>query len=140
MTVERPAKRYPASAFPGIKGVRVTPPDAAASLVNLSETGALVECAGRPPLSGAVTVRFAGTFVPASIQARVVRCEVAGIAPNGALRYHLGLAFVDRITLPDDVEDTQDARAAEPAEAELAAAAASPAVALVRTPILRNRW
>jgi hypothetical protein len=138
MTVERPARRFPASAFPGIKGVRLTPPDAAATLVNLSETGALVECAGRPPLSGTVTVHVAGTFVPASMRARVVRCEVAGIAPNGSLRYHLGLAFTERITLPDVLEDDDEAQAAAAVPPVVLAAAAATAAADV--PVLRNRW
>ena len=139
MTVERPARRFPASAFPGIKGVRLTPSDAAATLVNLSETGALVECASRPPIGGTVTVHVAGTFVPASMRARVVRCEVAGIAPNGSLRYHLGLAFIERIALPDVLEDDDEAQPTGAAVPPVVVAAAS-ATAPAGAPILRNRW
>ena len=133
MKAERSARRHPASAFPGITGVRLTPPNVAATLVNLSATGILVHCASRPDLGGRVTVHLAGTFVPASIDARVVRCEVAGISPDGSLRYHLGLGFSERITLPDGLEE---------GEAQAAAAAGIPpgVAAPASAPVLRNRW
>ena len=140
MTTERTAKRYPAAALPGITGVRLAPHDAAATLVNLSETGALVECAGRPPVGGTVHLQLAGTFVPASIQARVVRCEVAGIAADGALHYQLGLAFTERITLPADVGGGGDASVNEPAEPLIFAGAAASVAAPPIAAVLRNRW
>jgi hypothetical protein len=139
MTADRVARRYPASAFPGIKEVRLTPLEVAATLVNLSATGILVECANRPPLGGLLTVHFAGTFVPATIPARVVRCEVTGIAADGSLRYHLGLAFSERIALPEELEADGDAQAT-PAAIPPAVAPAASASAPASTPILRNRW
>jgi hypothetical protein len=139
MTPEPVARRYPASAFPAITGVRLTPLEVAAKLVNLSATGILVECANRPAPGGLLTVHFAGTFVPASVPARVVRCEVAGIAPDGSLRYHLGLAFSERLALPDDLEADADAQAT-PAAVPPVVAAAVPATAPASAPILRNRW
>jgi hypothetical protein len=127
------ARRYPASAFPEIRGIRLTSPEVAATLVNLSATGVLVECASRL-LPGAVRkVHFDGTFSPASIEGRVVRCEVAGIATDGSLRLHVGVAFTAPITLPNEAGDGADARAAAPTTT-------SPAPEAVAAPVLRNRW
>jgi hypothetical protein len=133
MMSEPVARRYPASAFPGIQGIRLAPPGVAATLVNLSATGVLVECASRPLPGTLLTVHFAGTFSPAAIESRVVRCEVAGIAKDGSLRYHLGLAFSTRLALPDVSEGDVEARAAAPSAPPLAPAAMS-------APALRNRW
>jgi hypothetical protein len=109
----------------------LAPPGVAATLVNLSTSGALVECTSRPLPGTLLTVHFAGTFTPAAIEGRVVRCEVAGIAANGSLRYHLGLAFSTSLALPVAAED--DAAAGE-------AAPTLPPPASVAEPILRNRW
>jgi hypothetical protein len=133
MTGEPVARRYPASAFPEIQGIRLAPLGVVATLVNMSATGVLVECASRPVPGAAVTVHFKGTFNPASIEGRVVRCEVAGIAADGSLRFHLGLAFTTRLALPNEAEDEVDARAATPSAPPLAAAG-------VVAPVLRNRW
>jgi len=135
-TSERPARRFAASAFPEIQGVRLVPPGTAATLVNLSATGVLVECEDRLLPDAALTVEFAGTFRPASIEGRVIRCEVIGIATNGSMRYRIGLAFSAKIALPGDAPVKTDARAA-------ASAAPPPAPAggaTVAPPILRNRW
>jgi len=131
MTADRIARRYPASAFPEIRGIRLAPPGVAATLVNLSATGALVECTSRPLPGTLLTAHFAGTFTPEAIEGRVVRCEVAGIAPDGSLRYHLGLAFSTNLALPAAVEDHVAAREAGPS---------IPPPAAVAEPILRNRW
>jgi hypothetical protein len=136
VTGEPVARRYPASALPEIQGIRLAPLGVAATLVNLSATGALVECASRPVPGEALTVHFQGTFNPPSIASQVVRCEVAGIAADGSLRYRLGLAFSTRIALPNEAEDDVDARAAAPSAPPLAAA--TPAA--VAVPVLRNRW
>ena len=135
MTADRVARRYPASAFPAITGVRVTPLGLAARLVNLSATGLLIECAACPPNGSQLNVHFAGTFVPASLQARLVRAEVAGIAADGSLRYHLGLAFTRQIDLPAVAEDS-----AGPREESLAAPPVVAAAAAANAPVLRNRW
>jgi hypothetical protein len=136
MTADRVASRYPASAFPEIEGIRLTPASVAATLVNMSATGMLVQCASRALPGSALTVHFKGTFDPASIKSRVVRCEVAGIAADGSLRYHLGLAFATRIALPNEAGDDAGAREAAPSAPLLAAAAAG----AVAAPVLRNRW
>lgn len=136
MTSERPARRYAASMFPAIQGILLVPPGTAATLVNLSVTGVLVECEDRLLPDTVLTVEFTGTFSPASIEGRVIRCEVIGIAANGSMRYRIGLAFTTRITLPSDAADETDTRAAEPVAPPPAAAGS----ATEWPPILRNRW
>jgi hypothetical protein len=136
MTADRVACRYPASAFPEIEGIRLTPAGIAATLVNMSATGILVQCASSALPGAALTVHFKGTFDPASIKSRVVRCEVAGIAADGSLRYHLGLVFATRLALPNEAGGDVDVREAA-LSAPLLAAAATEAVA---APVLRNRW
>jgi hypothetical protein len=139
MSDERPARRYPASAFPGIRGIRLTPPGAAATLVNLSASGMLVECAARLPSDITVTAHIAGSFVPIAIEGRVVRFEVAGIGPDGALRYHFALAFQAPIALAPMLEPLADAPEPQPglpSEAMLLQAEDTPP----GMPVLRNRW
>lgn len=136
MTSEPAARRYAASALPGIDGVRLKPSGASATLVNLSATGALVECASRELPGSALTLEFLGAFVPASAGGRVVRCDVSGITADGSLRYHLGVAFDAPIALANDVEtDGVPGATVRPAGAGpvLPATAAS-------CPVLRNRW
>ena len=140
MMGERVACRYPASAFPEIEGIRLAPSGAAATLVNMSATGGLVECTSRAAPGAALTLHFKGTFEPASIKARVVRCEVAGISADGSLRFHLGLAFSTRLALPDKAEDEVDASAIELSAPPLAFVAAAGAATDVVAPVLRNRW
>jgi len=136
MTSDPAARRYAASAFPEIDGVRLKPSGAPAALVNLSATGALIECASRERPGGALTLEFLGAFVPASIGGRVVRCDVSGIAADGSLRYHLGVAFDARIALANDVEADGAPGAAVPADG---AGPALPAAA-ASSPVPRNRW
>jgi len=140
MTGEPIARRYPASAFPEIQGIRLAPTGSTAALVNMSATGVLVECASRPLPGAILTVHFTGTFSPASMKSRVVRCEVAGIAADGSLRYHVGLAFNTRIALPNETEDGADASAAPPSAPPLAAAVVAAAAVEMVVPVLRNRW
>jgi hypothetical protein len=145
MTDELVARRYPASEFPEIQGVWLAPHGADATLINLSATGVLVGCATRSLPGKVLTVHFKGTFEPATIECRVVRCEVAGIAADGSLQFQLGLAFSTRIALAQDAEV-----AAEEPEAAAMPEAAGSAVPLAvvaaaaaprgPTPVLRNRW
>jgi hypothetical protein len=136
MTSERPARRHAARSFPQIQGIRLVPPGAAATLVNLSATGVLVESESRLLPGAALTVEFIGTFSPASIEGRVIRCEVIGIATNGLLGYRIGLAFNTRIALPNASADETDGRPA----ATVAPRPAPSGEATVRAPVLRNRW
>jgi hypothetical protein len=133
MKGERAPRRHPASAFPEITGVRLAPGWITAALLNLSATGILVECGSRVVPGSYLTVHFEGTSTPASIDSRVIRCEVTGIAPDGTLRFHLGLAFNSRLALALDEEDEFDEPASPPSPI--------PAVAAVPgAPVLRNRW
>jgi len=135
MTGERAARRYPALSFPEIRAVRLAPIGAPATLVNLSATGILVECASRAVPGSPMTVQFEGTFTPASIDSRAVRCEVCGIAADGSLRFRIGLAFNARIALPMKADEALDASpAADSAPPPAAAPPPLPA------PVPRNRW
>jgi len=146
MTDELVARRYDAAEFPEIHAIRLTPPGAAATLVNLSATGALVECAARSRPGTMLTVHFKGTFKPETIESRVVRCEVANIAPDGSLQFQLGLAFSTRIALAQDADtaveepESADNFEADGCDVPLAFLAAAAAAPRGPTPVLRNRW
>ena len=133
MSGERVPRRRPASEFPEITGIRLSPVGVGATLLNLSPTGVLVECASRVVPGTTLTVLFDGTFLPASAEGRVIRCEVTGIAADGALRFHLGLAFSTRIPLSCDADEQVDPVATAPLPPPRTAGAAV-------QPILRNRW
>jgi hypothetical protein len=124
---QRSTRRVPAAEMPSISGVRLLPDDVKATLVNISTTGLLVETpsALRPDLK--IRIRFEGTFSPALVPGRVVRCTVASMGPDGALRYHLGVEFNSPIALADPAPTVGPT---SPAVA-LAAPTAGP---------LRNRW
>jgi hypothetical protein len=146
MTDELVARRYPAAEFPEIQGIWLSPPGASATLINLSATGVLVGCAARSAPGTVLTVQFKGTFKPAKIGCRVVRCEVAGIASDGSLQFQLGLAFSTRIALAQDAHAAvEELEAAETLEADgsdipLSVEAAAAAPPRNTTPVLRNRW
>ncbi len=129
---ETPAPRLPAALVPAITGARISPGGALARLVNISRSGALVECDLRLTPGAEVTVHFAGTFQPAQVPSRVARVNVSGIGPNGALTYQIGLAFATPVTLPEPPAiRPEKAPAAGP---ELPATCSQPG------PVLRNRW
>lgn len=128
----RAAPRVLASRVPSITGVRLSPPDLEATLINISAHGVAVECGRRLALKTQVTVLFDGTFEPSSVEGRVARCTIAGLGPNGALTYQLGIAFASPIALveaPAPVIERSDALRHGPA--------------ITPTPpstVLRNRW
>jgi hypothetical protein len=138
---QRNARRVPAAEMPSISGVRLLPDDVAATLVNISTTGLLVEApsALRPDLK--IRIRFEGTFSPALVPGRVVRCTVSSMGPDGALRYHLGVEFNSPIALADPA---LAAVPTAPAVGPLAPAAVptAPAVGPLAPTAgrLRNRW
>ena len=135
------APRLKASVVPSITGVRISPGDAPARLVNISWSGVLVECEQRLKPGSEVTVHFAGTFQPAQVPSRVARVNVSGIGPTGALTYQIGLAFAIPITLPAPPAYRQPkTRAVWPASPPAAAAPIAPAVYPPLHSVLRNRW
>jgi hypothetical protein len=127
----RAAPRVPAASIPAITGLRLSPIGADATLVNISATGALVECGRRVQIGSAVTVQFQGTFTPSSAEGRVARCAVATVGRTGDLRYHVGIAFKNPIV----VAVADDAQTGE-----------QPTPLLPPTPaprprgLVRNRW
>jgi hypothetical protein len=131
---ERVARRYPASEFPDVQGVRLVPLRSGAALINISATGILVRTTDGPRVGTKLTAKFEGTFCPASVEGRVARCEVAGIGPDGSIFYNVGLAFHAPIVLRQDLE----ADAAPPPAPETSAPEA--AVEDTVAPVLRNRW
>ncbi len=141
MTEERIARRYPAVEFPEIQGIWLTPLGINATLINLSATGLLVGCATRSAPGTVLTVQFKGTFKPATLESRVVRCEVAGIAADGSLLFQLGLAFGTRIALAQDAVEAAGEPEAVGSDVPLAIVAAAAAAApRGPEPVLRNRW
>jgi hypothetical protein len=125
----RSAPRLLASSVPTIKGVRLSPFGAEATLLNISTTGVLVECTSRLRLGTAVTAVFEGTFSPSSAEGHVARSSVATVSKNGVLRYHIGIAFNNLITLEH-----------VPAPAEHQPEAMSQGNATPVPPVVRNRW
>jgi len=150
VTVEgRSAPRLPASAVPGIKGVRLSPHGTEATLMNISASGILVECVSRLRLGTAVTTVFDGTFSPSTIEGRVARSSVANVSKKGVLQYHIGIAFNKPIVLetaPVAAATRQPEAPAAPAALETPGALAPPGttaqapVAAPVLPVLSNRW
>jgi len=146
----RNAPRLPASAVPGIKGVRLSPHGTEATLLNISASGVLVECTSRIRLGTAVTTVFEGTFSPATIEGRVARSSVANVSKKGVLQYHIGIAFNSRIAIgappaveqPPVVEPALAAAKPQPQAPETTGATTTPLAqnAAPLPPVLRNRW
>ena len=120
----RTAPRLPPSAVPTIKGLRLLPPGADATLINISTSGLLAECQARIKAGSLVTVVFEGGFAPRSISARVIRATVSSLGQRGQLHYHVGLLFAHKIEL--------DQEGAAPALPPVNKPPASPPV--------KNRW
>ena len=87
--------RFPATAVPGIKAVKLSPGDTV-ELVNISRSGVLVEGRTRFVPGTRVTVLFDGGFAPAQMKGKIVRCQVSSIN-GGALRYQSGIQFEKRL-------------------------------------------
>ena len=133
------APRMPASLLPAIAVVRILPDDVVARLVNISASGMLVECQNRLKPGSAVTILFGGSFRPEAVKSRVARASVSGIGADGALRYHIGIAFVTPIELPAPVTPHHDAAA--PLRLAAAVGPAAPVGPAARQhETLRNRW
>ena len=126
----RSASRLPASLVPSITAVRLSPHGADATLLNISASGVLVECATRFRLGTAVTAVFEGTFSPSSVEGRVARSCVATMNKNGVLRYHIGIAF----NKPIPLQEAPTAAVRQP-EATPQTPSATPARSVVS-----NRW
>jgi hypothetical protein len=91
--------RYSREAIPEITGLRVLPGDAA-TMVNISASGLLMESPTRYAPGRTLTVNFEGTIATKQIKARIVRCQVSAIDDEGKLQYYTALTFEGRLTLP----------------------------------------
>ena len=122
--------RHPAAAVPEITGLRISPGDAA-TLVNISATGLLLDSQLRFAPGQRVTVHFEGRLATRQMKGRIVRCQVSVISPKGTLHYHAAIAFDERLVLPNDRVSNDWSSTPE---ADLSAPAAQP------TTTATNRW
>lgn len=123
-SVEKRAPRRSAARVPSITALRFSPHGIDATLVNISETGLLAECAQRLRPGSVVVVNFEGTIKVRSVGGRVARSCVSSMGADHSLRYHVGIAFQESIALDDDPV---------PVKAEIEATIVAP------IPV-RNRW
>jgi PilZ domain len=126
----RGSLRRLASTVPSISGLTLSPYGAAATLVNISTSGLLAESGVPLKIGNFVKVIFEGTFVPQSVEGRVVRICVASMASTG-VRYNIGVAFKVPIELEGEVAPQSRAE-----NRPAAVAVASPP----QPSILVNRW
>jgi hypothetical protein len=134
VTDQEVPRRVAASRVPEITGIRLAPIGGDATLINISSSGVLAECGTRMAPKMTVTVFFEGTFTPASVDGQVSRCVVAGIGKDGALRYHVGIAFNHTILF--DAERTPAQHNPLSVNSPLLPVPVRPAVAQE----VRNRW
>lgn len=133
--------RFPASALPAIKSMRLSPGDAV-TLVNISASGVLVEGKTRFVPGTRLTVIFDGPVKPPQIKARVVRCQVSSIGGGGSLQYQTAIAFEAKIELPVDdsaVPAPPPAVEEPPPPVQKKGKGAAAAVAAA-PPRVHNRW
>jgi len=123
-SAEKRPHRRPAASVPSITGLRFKPHGIDATLVDISETGLLAECAERLKPGTSVTVLFEGMMAFRSVTGRVARSFVSTMGADCRLRYQVGIAFNDPIVIDDDIT---------PVEPENTAPVVAPRV-------VRNRW
>jgi len=92
---DRGLRRTPGSEILDDGDVRLSP-GGAVELINISETGALVESSHRAAVGAAVTLCIGGAS-PQRVPARIVRSQVCAIHRDSSMSYQLGLAFNEPI-------------------------------------------
>lgn len=75
------------------------------TVLNLSETGALVEARARLLPGAHVELQLVAPEWQASAAACVLRCHVAGVVPDHGVKYRAALRFDERIRLPGHVDE-----------------------------------
>jgi hypothetical protein len=93
----RRSPRWPAAAFPWTR-VRLRP-GRDASLVNLASGGMLVEGAARLHPGSAVVLQLIGPSSSPLISGKVLRCQVAALERDAAVRYAGAISFDAAIDL-----------------------------------------
>jgi hypothetical protein len=139
------APRLPASQVPSITGLRLSPHGADATLVNISTSGLLAECASRLKVGSTVAVLFEGTFTESTVVGRIARCEVSKMGKDGVLRYFIGIDFNKPIDLGLPAAAPAQPASLQPAQ-PVAAKPEAPRPRPVAVPPppapapIRNRW
>lgn len=107
--------RLDSTAVTGISGLLFLPSRTAATLVNISPSGVLVETAEKYRVGSEATILFEGGFEPSTASGRVVRCEVAVMGRDGVLRYHIAIEFSAPLDLGDALAKSAPAPVSAPA-------------------------
>lgn len=89
--VVAPAPRVTGSAVADGAEVKLSP-GGVVNLINISETGALVETSARYGIGASVAVCIGGSR-PQRLPGRVVRCHVCGIHRDSTMSYQIGIDF-----------------------------------------------
>jgi hypothetical protein len=135
---DKRSARIPAAEVDGGNDVKLVP-GGTVDLINLSDTGALVESKTRCAVGAAVTLCVGGDN-PRRLQARVVRCNVSAIHRDSSMSYQLALTFDDGASA--DAISAQDVTVDAPAAAAVPVAP-PPAVVLAAAPVVEelvNEW
>jgi hypothetical protein len=80
-------------------------------VINISDTGLLVEGKARPGVGSVVTIRIQGSR--AKLEGRIVRSKISTIHRDGTLSYESAIEF----ETPVNVQELLNAKAAAPASA-----------------------
>jgi hypothetical protein len=127
---EKRPHRRPAEAVPSITGLRFKPHGIDATLVDISETGLLAECAERLKPGTSVTVLFEGTIKVRTVAGRVARSFVSSMGADCRLRYQVGVGFNEPIAIDDPITPVEPERTSTITNAPVA----------VAPRVVRNRW
>lgn len=135
---KRGARRFSGEDVPSITSVRVSPLGIQARLVDISETGILLECTTRIQPRSSVNLSFDGTSGLSPTAGRVARTTVAALDSSGSLRYHVGIAFTASIPMVSKL--VQGTPAKPPSADPSHTLDAPPPAAAPSRVIPRNRW
>jgi hypothetical protein len=128
--------RIPASEIDGGDDVKIVP-GGTVELINLSDSGALIEGKTRCAVGTIVTLCIGGKS-PRRRQARIVRCNVSAIHRDSSMTYQLALTF-DDATGSDVAVD----RGAAGPPADVPAPVAPPPAPVLAAPVVEelvNEW
>lgn len=110
-------------------------PGGPCDLINVSESGALVE--GKTKLHvGAIVKLHLGGDHPRQVTGRVVRCQVSAIHRDSSMSYQVGIAFEDAAAIGDVVVE-RAAPAEQPAPPPLEDAVPPPLLEAAGRPLER---